>query len=126
MNLGLRFMQFFSKIIFSLSVELSHRLNRRFPKLTYAGPLRTVRASPPIRIITSKTQKSTLPAHGVSFYITMMLLNVSDISLGVGATYSSGMVDIPAEILSTMSFRITGGTASSVALTVKRTIYIVC
>ncbi len=52
----------------------------------------------------------------------MMLLNVSDVSLGVGETYLSGTVDMPAVSLSCMSFRTTGGTFSSVALIVSRTI----
>jgi len=54
---------------------------------------------------------------------TRILLNVSDISLGVGDTYFSDTVEKPAAILSCMSLRRTGGTASSVALRVRRTIY---
>lgn len=55
-----------------------------------------------------------------------MLLNASDISLGVGAVCFSGAIDTPDEILSSMSFKITGATVSSVALIVKRTICTTC
>ncbi len=53
---------------------------------------------------------------------TMMLRNESDMSLAVGGMYFSGIVEKPAAILSRMSFRTIGGTLSSVALTVRRTI----
>lgn len=59
-------------------------------------------------------------------HVTIMLLNASDISLGVGAVCFSGAIDTPDEILSSMSFKITGATVSSVALIVKRTICTTC
>lgn len=53
----------------------------------------------------------------------MILANGSVICLSVEPKFDSGTVDIPAPILSSMSFRRTLGTLSSVARIVSRTIW---
>ena len=57
------------------------------------------------------------------FHGTRTFPNASDISLDVGASRFSGVVDTPDEILSTISLRRIGGTVSSVARIVRRIIY---
>lgn len=70
----------------------------------------------------STNRKASRPAPPCAQSLTRMLENEADISLGVGLTYTSGRVDMPAPILSAISFKSTLGTLSSVALTVRRTI----
>lgn len=55
-------------------------------------------------------------------YVTITLLNASEISRLVGASGASFSADIPNASLSSISFRITGGTLSSVARIVSRII----
>jgi hypothetical protein len=52
----------------------------------------------------------------------MTFLKAAEISLAVGASNFSAVVDMPAANLSTINFRRTGGTVSSVARIVRRTI----
>jgi len=56
-------------------------------------------------------------------YSTITLPKASDISRLVGASDTSGWVEMPTDSLSSMSFIKTAGTLSSVARMVSRTIY---
>lgn len=55
-------------------------------------------------------------------HLTIMFLNESEISLAVGGAGRSTTADMPCAILSSINFNSTGGTPSSVALIVNRTI----